>query len=63
LIGSHCSLLERGKALLWSGVDGENHSLLAMVGLQAEEPEGIGVNDLETPRREGGLICHDGHEA
>jgi len=38
--------------LLRGGVDGEHHALLAVVGLQTEEPQGLGIRQRERPGRE-----------
>lgn len=44
-------------------IDGPNHSLLAVVALVAEEPDGFGLGDLDGPRGELGRIVRDGDEA
>lgn len=45
-------------------VDGEDHSLLAVVGLGAERPDRLGVLDGDPELREvGGLALGDGHVA
>lgn len=62
-----CSSLEVTEGLgrrIGGSVDGEDHSLLTVVGLRAESPDGVGILDGDPELGEVvGLIGSDGHES